>query len=145
MTKATIGSVIWGTLRNEDLLSAFADELSRIADPSDSNAQQLINEARTLPADGDAVSDVISELMDALTEYAPAHCYFGTLEGDGSCFGFWPDYEWLNYNDGDTLRVDDLAAIPDDYDGEALVINDHGNISLYFVTNGQPQHIWSIV
>lgn len=36
--------------------------------------------------------DVINDVFDVLNEYAPEGYYFGTLEGDGACFGFWPLY-----------------------------------------------------
>lgn len=153
MTKATIGEVITGTLRFEDLIPAFVYELQRIADPNDNDAFALINAANGLEmvddyyTEQDVASDIVLDLIDALNRYAPPRCVFDALEGDGSCFGFWPDFEWLNgYNDdGETLRVDDLSAIPDDYNGEALVINDHGNASFYSVTNGKSQLIWTIV
>lgn len=33
--------------------------------------------------------DVIIEAFDTLDRYAPEGYYFGALEGDGACFGFW--------------------------------------------------------
>lgn len=30
------------------------------------------------------------DLFPFLESIAPEGCYFGTLEGDGACFGFWP-------------------------------------------------------
>ena len=36
-------------------------------------------------------SELIDELADALQAYAPAGAYFGSHEGDGADFGFWPE------------------------------------------------------
>lgn len=35
-------------------------------------------------------SDDLQDLFDILDSIAPEGCYFGALEGDGSCYGFWP-------------------------------------------------------
>ena len=35
-------------------------------------------------------SDDTHMLFDLLDSIAPGCCYFGALEGDGSCYGFWP-------------------------------------------------------
>ena len=35
-------------------------------------------------------SDDLYQLFDILDSIAPEGCYFGALEGDGSCYGFWP-------------------------------------------------------
>lgn len=34
--------------------------------------------------------DDVYELFDILDAIAPEGCRFGALEGDGSCYGFWP-------------------------------------------------------
>lgn len=100
------GSVSTGTLRQEDLLPAFSDTLDallmdeRLPIPPDvaERNTNLVTEARSLLAlDGwtdeqnDSVNWLVNEsLPDALGEYAPEGYYFGTLEGDGADFGFWP-------------------------------------------------------
>ena len=44
--------------------------------------------------EGDYWTEQASEdthmLFDILDSIAPEGCYFGALEGDGSCYGFWP-------------------------------------------------------
>lgn len=43
--------------------------------------------------------DVINAVFDVLDVYAPTGYYFGALEGDGACFGFWPLPDDEEYND----------------------------------------------
>jgi hypothetical protein len=45
----------------------------------------------------------------------------------------------------DGLAVDDLSEVPDDYDGEVLHINDHGNATLYACSEGALKEIASVV
>jgi len=63
----TIGTVIHGTLRPQDLIPAFSDELCRV-DPK-------------------------TDLLFALNDRAPLGCYFGAHWGDGADFGYWPSEE----------------------------------------------------
>jgi hypothetical protein len=86
---------------------------------------------------------LVSDLFEALSEFAPPYGYFGAHPGDGADLGFWLDEFWEENFEG--MRVSDLSEIPDDYTGEALVINDHGNATLYAVANGQYREIWSVV
>jgi len=99
--KIEFGTLIHGTLRDEDLLQAFADELARIDierfDEVIKPDAHLFSEAANLTTEeiveelGEDVTDVINDLMDALNEYAPYGYYFGSIEGDGSDFGFWEE------------------------------------------------------
>lgn len=94
-----------GTLRTADLVPAFYGALVQA-----NCAQGIVRfvslslAARVwLKADRDGAfdaeehdgigMDLVSQLMDALSELAPAGCYFGAHEGDGACFGFWVNYE----------------------------------------------------
>ena len=101
--KIELGTLIHGTLRSEDLLQAFADELERINPDALSRVLKIYPEVRGKSATniaevdqtsiGEVLSEAIEMLMDALNEYAPDGYYFGSIEGDGSDFGFWADEE----------------------------------------------------
>jgi hypothetical protein len=71
-------------------------------------------------------------LWDALNEYAPPYCYFGAHEGDGSDYGFWPSWDYIEdcAHDGSIKRVSDLSEVPDDYTGDVCIVNDHGNMTV---------------
>jgi hypothetical protein len=102
--KINLGTLIHGTLRNEDLLQAFESELSRIR--GFQKHQKIVGEARAAIRRGHNVgfdwaeanenfhmTEIVNDLMDALNEYAPDGYYFGSIEGDGADFGFWQDEE----------------------------------------------------
>jgi len=36
------------------------------------------------------LTDVLGDLIEVADRYVPKGHYFGTLEGDGSCYGVWP-------------------------------------------------------
>ena len=130
-TLGSLGTISHGTLRSEDLLAAFADELEYLCKANDLPVDGLVQEARDVDPDSDAGSEIVNELIDALNEFAPPYCYFGAHEGDGSDFGFWPSIE----------SIEELPAIDDDSD-EAIAaataggedcryVNDHGNVTVY--------------
>lgn len=104
------GTVVQATLRTDDLLEAFSDELHRL-DPW--RAKVIRNaypdpyawlESRRkyrpnsrLDFFGDAPEKIAEEasflvnevLPEALDSHAPQGMHFGVLEGDASDFGFW--------------------------------------------------------
>ena len=86
--KAEIGTVIHGTLRSEDLIPAFADELELLDEQKE--FVSLVKEANKFKdwEDGEECGWLIERLVDALIEFNPEGCYFGPSEGDGSDFGF---------------------------------------------------------
>lgn len=139
MNNPTIGTISHGTHRSEDLLEAFASELrwivgkeaaaawpylSTLTGADDCMAE--IQESDNEPADA---QEIICELIDFLSELAPPYCYFGAHPGDGSDFGFWPDFDAIE-SDG-IPRVGDASELPDGYVGEWALANDHGNVTLY--------------
>ena len=154
---ASFGTVSHGTLRTDDLLDSFASELEwqvrrnrayygSPEGPRDDAMVRLIAEARNAEGNGlneDDCAEIVQELIDALQEFAPAYAYFGAHCGNGSDFGYWIDNDALDHFDG--LRVSDTSEIPDNYSGEVLHVNDHGNMTLYAANNGALVEVWGVV
>ena len=144
MNKVNLGTVIHATLRPADLIPAFRDELKKHTDDIPKFEH------------GDDVMDYIIELTDALNDYSPSYCYFGTHEGDGSDFGFWVDHELIECDlvDG-TLIVQSCNGYRttrsgEDADGDELQyihVNDHGNMTLYQrdELDNEFTEVWAIV
>lgn len=113
-------SVSHGTLRDVDLIDVFTNALSLLDCQNDTDKHaKLIREAcehkaklenfnrcldnlkgcaliHTTMAMRDTFArtpDILESLQSALEAYAPAGYYFGSLEGDASDFGFWPESE----------------------------------------------------
>jgi hypothetical protein len=94
--------------------------------------------------DEDNAREMVSELEDALNEFAPSFCSFGAHEGDGSDFGFWPSIDSAKENC--EFVSSRSAEFPEsDFQGEWLHVSDHGNCTLYVRTNGDDKEVWSIV
>ncbi len=135
MTQAAIGVVSEGTLRTEDLLRAYRGKLAEL--DSENQYGKLIHEAKHADPEDDDTMYVLEELADALQEFAPDYVYFGAVEGDGACFGFWADIQSA-LEDEDITKCDDLSMAPNvPY---CLVVNDHGNTTLY-----QGEVVWTEV
>lgn len=105
--KITIGSISHGTLRPEDFLRVFSEELERVSPDLQDCGQRdakIIAEAREIlahpsaatgslyitPSMSERIEWCVADLIDALDCYAPSGMYFGAHVGDGSDFGFWP-------------------------------------------------------
>lgn len=100
-----VGTIIHGTMRSQDLIPAFM----KVVERNDSaKAEELYDEYPELKgAIEDEASGVDNEwfesedadwllnevLFDLLDSYSPDGCYFGANEGDGSDYGYWPEYE----------------------------------------------------
>jgi len=103
MHTAEPGTVSAGTLKTEDLLTAFANTLeSLIQDNADhwcgrqSERDEFLNliaDARESDHGDDVNSEVVEQLMEALDYFAPEGHTFGAHWGDGADFGFWPSDE----------------------------------------------------
>jgi hypothetical protein len=78
-----VGTVSYGTLRPEDLIPVFVNELRRLGHAATHfDAEWLVEN----PEDA---AWLLADLFDALNDVAPDGTYFGAHEGDGADFGFW--------------------------------------------------------
>jgi hypothetical protein len=160
--KATIGSVSHGTMRDEDLIPTFLNEIqyldpSRIVQlrknpdwkiiTSGLKAGKSLDEIeKRLPDFPGYWSEYTSELFDILNTFAPSYCHFGSSEGDGSDYGFWPDIESARESVEFISGQDGLDYPGRGFKGEWLDINDHGNVTLYCRNSkGNDIEIWSCV
>lgn len=162
-----IGSVSSGTMRAEDLIPAFMDELDEIKEAlalavKPGGGAQLVAEVARLEGGLSEIEDRMASvgyyetedadydlewLTEELNDYALPYCYFGAHEGDGSDYGFWPCWDII---DGDTeagaiLKVPAGDPWPEPLpDGTEYVleVNDHGNTALYTTDRLE---LWSIV
>lgn len=169
---ASCGSVSHGTLRTEDLLSAFASELEwqirrngeyfsqpeHFAFRDELNklvgeAQDAWNEDGETLKDEDLASEIVNELEEVLSNnFAPMYGSFGALPDDGADFGFWIDVDHAKES-VDFVSSREQEFPDDDFRGEWLHVNDHGNCTLYVRQdagagsddNHQDEEIWSIV
>lgn len=98
MKKAIEGLVIEGTMRPQDLIPEFLAVLDDLDHERHDAILRDYPKALTTSymggswdewCDSEDAGYMLEELFDALEEYAPDGCYFGAIEGDGSCYGFW--------------------------------------------------------
>jgi len=159
MTKqATIGTVSHGTMRLEDLIPAFLDELRRLAGKEAMEAWPYATHVRECEdvlalleesedpstEDYEAANLCVEWLFETLGEYAPPFCYFGAHEGDGADYGFWPDFDAMECEG--IPRVENASELPDGYVGRWLLVNDHGNATLFTrITAPEDVCAWEIV
>lgn len=152
-TYPDFGSVSSGTMRTEDLLPAFLDAAKDYAQTPDEKriVARLRTEWNALDMDDaddtDTADEILSEITDLLEGLAPPYGYFGSLEGDGADYGFWPSLDSVEdaCRDGSALKVSDLADVPDDYVGDVFQVSDHGNLTFYAADHGTYTEVWGIV
>jgi len=160
MAQFQLGSISTGTLRQQDLLSAFAQTLSSLESTKfyaevgpDSlelyHGSELVRQApamldaldNTTAVSNPYVAEYLDWLTDALNELCPPFVYFGTLEGDGADFGFWPDIETIQ-EIVNIAECDASQGISCPDDGVIVQVSDHGNVT---VMDMERNVLWSAV
>ena len=93
-------SVIYGTMRNCDLIPAFMDVIVDTPEFQQLWLTPTYQRVCNLLTDGvghcqseewetDEICEFLIELFDVLDGYAPEGYYFGANPGDGSDYGYW--------------------------------------------------------
>ena len=154
---AEFGSISTGTMRYDDLLPTFADELERLnklakTGIAGGNTNAIEDARKVTDFDSEETQWTMDELFDYLNDYAPPYAYFGAHPGDGSDYGFWlsEDVQQEVTDNGGTIG--DETPDNNTESGECLVISDHGNMTLYGwqpnanrITGSHWQEVWAIV
>lgn len=141
----SIGSVSTGTMRPEDLIPSFVWEARNLRLTKDER-KTVSCIARESEADGYFESEEsgfdLEELMSILDAHSLPYFYFGANEGDGADYGWWLG----NIEDAfDGLKVNDTSEVPRGFTGEVLLVNDHGNMTLYSANRGRLHEVWGVV
>ena len=84
------GSISEGTLKTDDLISAFFSILP--IEKQDSLLAQYPELSDEEMSDDDSAY-LLDMLHDELCDMTPEGFYFGAHIGDGACFGFWANEE----------------------------------------------------
>ena len=136
MTEFQLGSISTGTLRTEDLLEAFHSTIAASGTPP-ALAEDGYVDGGAQYSDGELL-EVYTEQLESL---CPPFVYFGTLEGDGADFGFWPDIETIQ-EIVNIAECDASQGISCPDDGVIVQVSDHGNVT---VMDMERNVLWSVV
>jgi hypothetical protein len=147
---ANIGTVSSGSLRLVDTMPALLWELKRQKDLTARDLEVIALVDANYDDDEDADYYTTGQSMEdhealceCLNNHALPYFYFGTHPGDGADYGWWlsDSFEY----DFDGLKVSDTSDVPEDYTGEVLHVNDHGNVTLYSAERGELTEVWGVV
>ena len=158
MTQFQLGSISHGTLRTQDLLPAFLETLTARGGeiPKDLECGTHIEYLNWPSLDTTACDDDdkfwdsedamwdMEALTDALQTLCPPFVYFGTLEGDGSDFGFWPDRDSIQSDVIGNAEIDTDHADYMTYSVDSVLVTvyENGNVT---VMDLERNEIWSVV
>jgi hypothetical protein len=176
-----IGTISEGTLIPEDLIPAYISVLEDLrlsreerktlnAVRRDWNNAEC-NQDGPGTFDDDDLPNLLEDLIILLESHVPDYAYFGSLEGDGACFGIWPSIDQLEEDsierrryldpndsrghDASVLKLDAGDPFPkaklgsrDSYGrgfSHVMEVSDHGNVTLYRRASNRWIEVWSVV
>lgn len=101
VAKGTPGTVSQATMRPQDLIPTFLDELEALWPWKAAYLRREYPEYddnlddTALFWNSDAAMRLLPDLLDALNEVAPPFCSFGARQADGADYGFWYDWDYV--------------------------------------------------
>ncbi len=145
-----LGVISEGTLKTADLIPAFVDALTPLH--LTKAERTIVKEITThlhYGRDEDPQSDEgecaqydYDALSDMVSARCPDHTYFGPGQGDGACFGVWPSDEIHSAPTDEVGKGDELPPCTASQPDHFLVVNDHGNSTLYRKRRQGKNHRW---
>ena len=143
MAQFQLGSISTGTLLIEDIFPAYLAQLDKLSPNSPlSKEVWAYMETGALLEEHANAWGIVEQIDLLLNELCPPFVYFGTLEGDGADFGFWPDMDALDdaMHYGGGSDADGNITLSED--GVIIQVSDHGNVT---VMDMERNEIWSVV
>ena len=146
-----IGSISSGTMREEDLIPAFAGALESVQSADDRKFIRELAKRQEVEEyyNSEESGYDMEELFYRLENHCPAYTYFSSHEGDGADYGVWISWDSLEEDcsgaDPEVLKVNDTSEVPCGHSGYVLHVNDHGNSTLYNASRGRLREVWSVV
>jgi hypothetical protein len=150
MIYAPLGTISHATLRTRDLLEEFEWVLRHLAERNLKQApdEEMFKRHLRLCEDARKLLEILGEqdwdedqeeeagvlvnedLFEALNDYAAPYVYFGTNEGDGADFGFWPSISSLQEDSrgrhASVLRIEAGTEWPRDREGQEAYVRAAG-------------------
>ena len=152
MLRFNIGPVSEGTLRTEDLLAAYEWTLRALVRKGFAKgiaraALKLCREADSADPDSEDAEFILDEMASLLNDLAPPYCYFGASDGDGASIGFFISWDAIEdaRRCGELASGDECPRATKDAPREFLVVNDHGNATLYVKRGNRYVEAWGCV
>lgn len=144
-TTLTIGSIISGTHKIDELLEAYIDTAHNLELTRDER-KQVDKIAKSFAKKFYSVDD-LDDLTLILESHCPVYTYFGAHEGDGADYGVWVSHDTIeaDVRDGFAGKGPDkpnASAAPYNH---FIQINDHGNVTVWRKAHTRWVEVWSVV
>jgi hypothetical protein len=124
------------TLKTSDLITAIGAALCALDDDEiKRETLSFLSQIRDDPGwwDSEDAGWVLTGLWDIAEAVAAPYCRFGTADGDGACFGWFPNVDILleDIDNGEVTKIAAGDEFPEQHDKFVATVTDHGNLTLH--------------